>query len=73
MSPQTTDLYTAMQWHLPWHQARVKFMASFVLSLIQVTTVNWVRIANGLNGHADKKSNYRRIQRFFLDSTSSMI
>ena len=65
MSPQTTDLYTAMQWHLPWHKARVKFIAAFVLALIQVTTVNLVRIANGLNGNADRKSNYRRIQRFF--------
>lgn len=65
MSPQTTDLYTAMQWHLPWHKARIKFMSSFVLALIQVTTVNWVRLANGLNGSADKQSNYRRIQRFF--------
>ncbi len=65
MSPQTTDLYTAMQGHLPWHKARVKFIAAFVLALIQVTTVNLVRIANGLNGNADRKSNYRRIQRFF--------
>lgn len=65
MSPQTTDLYTALQWHLPWHKARVKFIAAFVLALIQVTTVNLVRIANGLNGNADRKSNYRRIQRFF--------
>ena len=39
MSPQTTDLYTALQWHLPWHKARVKFIAAFVLALIQVTTV----------------------------------
>jgi hypothetical protein len=54
-----------MQGHLPWHKARVKFIAAFVLALIQVTTVNLVRIANGLNGNADRKSNYRRIQRFF--------
>jgi hypothetical protein len=65
MSPQTNDLYTALQWHLPWHKARVKFVASFILALLQVTTVNLIRIANGLNGQADKKSNYRRIQRFF--------
>jgi len=65
MSPQTTDLYSALQWHLPWHKARVKFVASFILALLQVTTVNLIRIANGLNGQADKKSNYRRIQRFF--------
>jgi hypothetical protein len=65
MTPQTTDLYRAMQWHLPWHHARLKFMACFIIALIKVTTVNWKRIANGLNGNADKKSNYRRIQRFF--------
>jgi len=40
-------------------------VASFILALLQVTTVNLIRIANGLNGQADKKSNYRRIQRFF--------
>ena len=65
MSPQNNDLYSALQWHLPWHKARVKFVASFILALLQVTTVNLIRIANGLNGQADKKSNYRRIQRFF--------
>ena len=65
MSPQTNDLHAAMQWHLPWHKARVRFIAAFVLSLIKVTTVNLTRVANGLNGHADKRSNYRRIQRFF--------
>ena len=65
MSPQTNDLYTALQWHFPWHKARVKFVASFIIALLQVTTVNLVRLANGLNGQADKKSNYRRIQRFF--------
>ena len=65
MSPQTNDLYTALQWHLPWHKARVKFVACFVLALLRITTVNLVRLANGLNGQVDKKSNYRRIQRFF--------
>ena len=65
MSPQTNDLYQALQWHLPWHKARIKFVASFVVALLQVTTVNLTRIANGLSGTADQKSNYRRIQRFF--------
>ena len=40
MSPQTNDLYQALQWHLPWHKARIKFVASFVVALLQVTTVN---------------------------------
>ena len=28
MSPQTNDLHAAMQWHLPWHKARVRFIAA---------------------------------------------
>jgi hypothetical protein len=34
MSLQTNDLYTALQWHLPWHKARVKFVASFIIALL---------------------------------------
>ena len=59
MSPQINDLYTALQWHLPWHKARLKFVASFMVALLQVTTVNLIRIANGLNGRADQKFQIR--------------
>ena len=54
-----------MQWYLPWHKARVKFIAAFILSLIKLTTVNFTKLSNALNGKAKQKSNYRRIQRFF--------
>jgi hypothetical protein len=65
MSTQTTDLHAVLQAYLPWHKSRVMFMSAFILSLLKVMTVNWTKIANGLNGHADRRSNYRRIQRFF--------
>ena len=65
MSPQTNDVYQALQWYLPWHKARVKFIASFMVALLKVTTVNLVCLANGLNGRAGQRSNYRRLQRFF--------
>ena len=67
MSPQVNELQTVMQWYLPWHKARVKFIAAFILSLIKLTTVNFTKLSNALNGKAKQKSNYRRIQRFFAE------
>lgn len=65
MSPQVNQLHDVMQRHLPWHKARIKFTAAFILSVIKLTTVNFTKLANALNGHAKQRSNYRRIQRFF--------
>ncbi len=65
MSPQANQLQEVMQWHFPWHKARVKFISAFILSLIKLTTVNFSKLANVLNGKAKQKSNYHRIQRFF--------
>lgn len=44
---------------------RLNFVASFVLSLVRVKSVNLVQIATGLNPEVGNASNYRRIQRFF--------
>lgn len=65
MLSQTTDLQTVLQWYLPWHKSRVRFVSAFILSLLRVMTVNLTRIAQGLNGQATPASNYRRLQRFF--------
>lgn len=65
MLSQTTDLQAVLQWYLPWHKSRVRFLSAFILSLLRVMTVNLTRIAHGLNGHAAPASNYRRVQRFF--------
>ena len=67
MSSQVNQLHEVMQWYFPWHKARVKFISAFILSLIKLTTVNFTKLANALNGKAKKKSNYRRIQRFFAE------
>ena len=60
-----TELHTVLQEHLHWHRARITFIVAFVLALMKVTTVNLTKVANALGGTARKKSNYRRIQRFF--------
>jgi hypothetical protein len=51
--------------HLPWHKARVKFVAAFMLALITVKTVNLTEIASVFAGKAKTASKYKRLQRFF--------
>ena len=65
MSPQSIELQVVMQGHFPWHKARLQFTAAFILCVITLSSVNFTKLANGLNGKAKQKSNYRRIQRFF--------
>lgn len=53
-----------LQQHLPWHKARLRFIALFTLALVKLTTLNLKKIALTLNPQAQVDSNYRRIQRF---------
>ena len=52
---------------LPWHGARLNFLAMFLIALFKVKTVNLAEIATALNPKAKIGSNYRRLQRFFAD------
>lgn len=61
---QLTDIFKV---HLPWHGARLTFLAMFLQALFKAGTVNWTKIAVALNPLASNDSNYRRIQRFFAD------
>ena len=65
MFSETIELQEVMQGYFPWHKARVGFIAAFIVSLIKLTSVNFTKLANALNGNVKQKSNYRRIQRFF--------
>lgn len=67
MSGQVTQLCSVFQGHFHWHKARLIFLSAFILSLIKLTTVNWTKLANALNGTVKQQSNYRRIQRFFSE------
>ena len=62
-----TELESVLQEHLHWNRARIGFIVAFVIALMKVTTVNLTKVANALSGTAQKRSNYRRIQRFFSD------
>lgn len=65
MHPQSIALHHVLQAHIPWHRARVKFVACFLLALIKLRTVNFTELALTLNPAALPSSNYRRLQRFF--------
>lgn len=58
------DLTNVLSAHLPWHRARLKFIARFTAALLQLTTTNLRRLALALKGSVQPASNYRRIQRF---------
>ena len=59
------DLTNVLSEHLPWHRARLKFMARFTSALLRLTTANLRKLALALKGSVQPASNYRRIQRFF--------
>ena len=50
--------------NIDWNKARIKFLACFLVALIQVRTVNLVEIASVFPGPAQQSSHYKRIQRF---------
>ncbi len=60
-----SELRKSLQAHLPWHKARLSFLALFLLALIKVKTVKLSELALGFGGFALSESNYKRLQRFF--------
>jgi Transposase DDE domain len=62
---QVTLLRKALRPHLAWHGARLSFLATFLIALLQVKTVNFTELASAFGGKAHIDSHYKRIQRFF--------
>ena len=62
---QVNLLRDTLKPHLPWHGARLNFLALFLIALIRVKTVNLAEIATGFRSEAKTDSNYKRLQRFF--------
>jgi len=58
------DLTNVLSEHLPWHRARLKFIARFTSALLRLTPANLRKLALALKGSVGPASNYRRIQRF---------
>jgi hypothetical protein len=51
--------------NLAFNKARIKLIAGFLISILQVKTVNLTEIATAFPGWAKEGSNYKRLQRFF--------
>ncbi len=59
------ELKAVLAEHLPWHGARIGFLAQFLLALFKVRSVNLAELATGFGGTAQVDSHYQRLQRFF--------
>ncbi len=59
------ELKAVLAEHLPWHGARISFLAQFLLALLKVRSVSLAELATGFGGKAKVDSHYKRLQRFF--------
>lgn len=64
-SDSTPALKAVLAEHLPWHGARLSFLAQFLLALLRVRSVSLAELATGFGGQAKVASHYQRLQRFF--------
>lgn len=62
---QITQLQAALRPHLPWHGARLGFLAAFLIALLRVKTANFAELATAFGGRAHTDSHIKRIHRFF--------
>lgn len=70
-SPENKDtaLILVLQSHFKgeFNLARVKLICLFITALCKIKTINYDRLASGFDTKVDKKSSYRRIQRFMKE------
>ncbi len=66
---EVSSLAKELKAHLPWHQARIIFVAQFILALIRGRSTNLYRVAEEFQSRSQSESSYRRIKRFFSGYT----
>jgi hypothetical protein len=64
MPTELRSLEQTLSESIDWNQARIKFLARFLIALICVKTVCLSQIASVFAGQAQSASHYKRIQRF---------
>lgn len=62
---KSTALSTLLKKELPIHGARINFLVLLITSLLKVQTINFNRLAQGMEQAVQPASNLRRIHRFF--------
>lgn len=58
-------IQAALRPHLPWHGARLRFLALFLVAVFRIETVNLDKLATVFASRAQSASNYKRLTRFF--------
>jgi len=71
----TTMLVNLLKLHFGWHLARIKCLASIIVALFKIKTVNLTEVATACPGTAEIESHDKRLQRFFkqVESKPSLI
>ena len=64
MTNNIRSLEQTLSDNLPWHKARIKFLARFLLALYAVRTVNARCSSPAFGGRAKAESNYKRLPGF---------
>lgn len=62
---EITRIQAALRPHLPWHGARLTFVALFLVALFRVETVNLDKLASVFAHQALSTSSHKRLTRFF--------
>ena len=62
--PQINRLQAALRTHLPWHGARLTFLALFLVALFRVETVNLDKLSSVFANRAKPESIYKRLMQF---------
>ena len=64
---QINRLQAALRAHLPWHGARLTFVALFLVALFRVETVNLDKLSSVFANRAKPESSYKRLTRFLRE------
>jgi hypothetical protein len=64
---QISRLQTALSAHLPWHGARLTFLALVLVALFRVETVNLDKLSSVFANRAKPESSYKRLTRFLRE------
>jgi hypothetical protein len=64
---EITRIQAALRPHLPWHGARLRFLALFLVALFRVEKVNLDKLTSVFANQAQSASSSKRLTRFFRD------
>lgn len=62
---EISRIQTALRAHLPWHGARLTFVALFLVAMFRVETVTLDKLATVFANRAQQASSLKRLRRFF--------